>query len=495
LNRLIKLFRKYTDIVQLSLLGLGKKRSINGMLRLIANEQLELQAAVEILESEEIFHQLTLETLSTDPVRRSLGSKNEMFFQKEVKNFFRRSSYYINIFEGKKVNTENIFQIYLAAFQRQEIQVNYLAPMELVEFAEEIMDFNTFQIRRFSATDLDEILGNRINKIFYPWATIDLEKLKGYWFICLKEIIPGHRLSHPILNLNDLNIVDNKHTNFPKPLEVVLQQLTLYDWQPDFWRDSSERERQLSIDLDKGWFGFIIPFVLISHDDLLSSPRPTPNISELEKQPVINSNTGEEIGESPTIYINLDKSETEQFKTFIQRIREPLIRLKDKKNDWLFFDVALENFIKAFSSEGLEQLLWHITTLEALLGENKSGITDLLARRVASILGRSEKERKNIRGNFKELYIFRSNLVHGKSHKPKTYQGHLRYARDLSRKVLLWFLSYLNEVQAELPPDHEIKREDLLILIDLDRSSRINLNKLLNIFPAEFPHISKWIEK
>jgi len=357
------------------------------------------------------------------------------------------------------------------------------------------MDFNTFQIRRFSATDLDEILGNRINKIFYPWATIDLEKLKGYWFICLKEIIPGHRLSHPILNLNDLNIVDNKHTNFPKPLEVVLQQLTLYDWQPDFWRDSSERERQLSIDLDKGWFGFIIPFVLISHDDLLSSPRPTPNISELEKQPVINSNTGEEIGESPTIYINLDKSETEQFKTFIQRIREPLIRLKDKKNDWLFFDVALENFIKAFSSEGLEQLLWHITTLEALLGENKSGITDLLARRVASILGRSEKERKNIRGNFKELYIFRSNLVHGKSHKPKTYQGHLRYARDLSRKVLLWFLSYLNEVQAELPPDHEIKREDLLILIDLDRSSRINLNKLLNIFPAEFPHISKWIEK
>ncbi len=50
--------------------------------------------------------------------------------------------------------------------------------------------------------------------------------------------------------------------------------------------------------------------------------------------------------------------------------------------------------VKAFFAEGLEQLLWHITAIDALLGEDASGLKEKLARRTASILGKTEDEKE-----------------------------------------------------------------------------------------------------
>ena len=136
--------------------------------------------------------------------------------------------------------------------------------------------------------------------------------------------------------------------------------------------------------------------------------------------------------------------------------------------------------------------------MEALLGEKGEGVTKRLARRIAFILGKDEKERKTIKKRFKELYGFRCDLVHGNPFKDDIYQGHLRYARNLARLALLWFLHYLNNVlirTQDYHPDERIpKREDILMLIDLDEQSRAHLNRLIDSLPPGFPYVPKWVE-
>jgi len=99
---------------------------------------------------------------------------------------------------------------------------------------------------------------------------------------------------------------------------------------------------------------------------------------------------------------------------------------------------------------GLGQLLWHITTLEALLGEPRE-VTATLAKRVALITEQTNKARGEVRKQVQELYDFRSSIVHGKTtlRTNRIHEGHLRKARNLSRLVLLWFISFLSAIQAK----------------------------------------------
>ncbi len=98
---------------------------------------------------------------------------------------------------------------------------------------------------------------------------------------------------------------------------------------------------------------------------------------------------------------------------------------------------------------GLGQLLWHITTLEALLGEPRE-VTATLAKRVALITEQTNKARGEVRKQVQELYDFRSSIVHGKTtlRTNRIHEGHLRKARNLSRLVLLWFISFLSAIHS-----------------------------------------------
>ena len=138
--------------------------------------------------------------------------------------------------------------------------------------------------------------------------------------------------------------------------------------------------------------------------------------------------------------------------------------------------------VKGFFSKGLEQLLWHITALEALFGEDRPGLTQLMARRVALVLGETETQKKEISNHFEELYKLRSRLVHGSELKSEVWEGQLKVARDLTRRSLLWFLSFLVEfskVGKCLPPEILAERKELLAVIDSHSGAIIQLAKIL----------------
>lgn len=112
--------------------------------------------------------------------------------------------------------------------------------------------------------------------------------------------------------------------------------------------------------------------------------------------------------------------------------------------------------------------------------------------------GRSKSEKKAIKTQFKELYSFRSDLVHGNRFKKQTYVGHLHDARKLSRRVILWFLHCLCRIQADFVLDPTVKniptREDILSVLDLDQNRRIHLRRLIDILPSGFPFVGEWVK-
>ena len=89
-------------------------------------------------------------------------------------------------------------------------------------------------------------------------------------------------------------------------------------------------------------------------------------------------------------------------------------------------------------------------------------------------------------------------MVHGKYFNNKIDNSQLGIARDFARRVILWFIHYLAEIQNRLlqidDPKHIPSRKDILRMLDMKESERENKYKLIGTFPAGFPHIPEWIK-
>ena len=149
-------------------------------------------------------------------------------------------------------------------------------------------------------------------------------------------------------------------------------------------------------------------------------------------------------------------------------------------------------------SRGPEELLWHVTVLEALLGDEGSGVTKRLAPRLCMILAGNHEERQIIKKRFDELYAFRCDLVHGRARKGKPYIGHLRMGRALARDSFLWVLHFLHHVRGEFQKGRGDKRlpdrKTILALLDQKKSVVDEFRWLLDSLPREFPYVREWIE-
>jgi hypothetical protein len=123
-------------------------------------------------------------------------------------------------------------------------------------------------------------------------------------------------------------------------------------------------------------------------------------------------------------------------------------------------------------------------------------LTSLIKGRVQKIFGQTVNERKAIGKQFEELYEIRSRLVHGNEEHlaREVYQAHLRDARKIARRCLLWFLEYLRFLSSEagLSPEEYPQREELLIALDLDHESALRVLKTLSVLPGGFPNVPGW---
>lgn len=454
-----------------------------------ASKQEHLMSLVKEAEGQKEFEELGGITKSEFSSNNEWGEWGDWGdCKEEVRNFFRNSGCYVDLFNDKKLNNEELFISYCKEFQKQDYQIKLLALMEFVEFAEDSMDFGSFRIRKFSTNELKAILRNEINEIFYPKAHFDvteLNKLEKYWFISLsapRSVVRPSRKIRPSIKSNP---IERKYTKYPKPLEDILKCLILFEWK-----------------LCQAWspdFTLNIPLIMQINECLLVSPWWTPDLSVLETTGDCDPVTHES-AEIPAVRFRLDASKTELFKKLITEVKKILDNLNIKENNWGFLEIAQNYLIKAFFSETeyLEQLLWHITTIDALLGENKPGRKKRLARRIAFILEKTEAEKENIKNLFNKVYQVRCDLVHGNLPNEEVRVSQIYGSRNLARKTLLWFLhcfGYINSKIQDIQPTMNIPtREDVLRLLDSDQSTMARLDWLIKSFPTDFPYIKEWVE-
>jgi hypothetical protein len=451
------------------------------------DDDAELRLRVDFLEKGSEFKELVKQTNLAFAERPDHLSG--LFCESAVGTFFRRSGYYLEVFDGRVPDahtSEAAFGPYCAAFERRESSVRYLAPLEFLSFAEAQMDFDGFSLRQFTRDELDHLFRNGVNRMFFPWAVIDADKLQPYWFLDVSESIPALEFGEEPIDLWQRE-VHFRYTSFPMAVEGVVKTLALFDWKANLLMGGEEEGDPK----ERVWRGFGIPFILELDDNLLKPPRPAPDVATLASKPYYpDPETGEQHGWVPVELIDLNGRETQSFIRFTSRIIGLDRGLRIHENKWEFFDIALGYLAKAFFAEDLEQLLWHITALEALVGEKGYGATERLRNRLASILAADEDQGKATGTQFDELYKVRCALVHGKQSHNQAYVGHLREARDIARKVAVWFLYYLAELQA-LRPQNPPAREECLEL--LDKKTGSPLLSLLDQLPSGFPPVPEWL--
>ena len=64
-------------------------------------------------------------------------------------DYFRLSGLYMRLFEGQTTPLEGVIALYKAAFEADAYKVTYLAPLEFVGFAQDVLDCGRFRIQRF----------------------------------------------------------------------------------------------------------------------------------------------------------------------------------------------------------------------------------------------------------------------------------------------------------------------------------------------------------
>lgn len=461
-------------------------------LRIVTNRPASLRELVEDLEKGAEFKNLVAEVrLAFLP--DGYHGRDESLWAFALTNFLRRSRYYLDLSEEKTITDEDVIGKLGDAFRRQSRQATYLAPMEYLELGCDSMTFKRFTIRRFKRAELEGMLQQSVNEVFYPWAYVkDVGMLTGYSMIVVGETEPTDRVGFGGAGLADIGKIRVRYTSYPA-IEPALQHLALVDWEAPWLEGTGHTPDEW-----EQWERFGVPFVIRLTDDLLSVPAHAPDLSTLATEPVYSPNTGEYEGERRSTSIHLDAKASESLRSYLSRIEDLLEMVRPYLSAWPFFERAQGFLMKAFFTYELEQLVWHVAALEALLGENKVGITDRLARRIGAIVGRTDAEQRAIRKQFKELYDFRSDLVHGDEFGKQIWEGHLRDARNLTRRVMVWFLHFLANIETQLRPEEKPtglpKREELLLLLDLEPSTRTRVSRLVTGVPAEFPHIPSWIE-
>lgn len=503
-SKLFEVFHRFTNSATSKLRGLEELSQKGTTLKSVG--EVALPRFVDELEKQKEFHGLVKETQSVFAGDYHVES-GEQLWRHHVHNLFCQSGYYLDLMHGKDINLDAAFSNYCASFEKREVEITYLAPLEFVSFAQPSMDFAAFQIRRFSMQELHCMLRNHLNDVFYPYAAISpksLDLLSRYWFIYSVTTSSVEKIGHlhipwsPVATLLFGGYAERSYTEYPRSVELPVRSLCLFDWSGiekkliDTKDGLSRREDWETLRL------FNVPLVLEVNGDLLSAPKRSPDLSKLVTQPLVDAQTGEGLGEIPEDWISLDSQATERFKVFVQDIERTLGDLRINEYNWEFIDIALGYFTKAFfATPGLEQMLWYIAALEALLSEEGEGITGKLANRISLILGKNQNRRKGISKRFRELYDVRSSLVHGKL-QSKADMTALIDAYRFSRLAILWFLHYLSSTQARITESEARlgvpRQKEILLPIDIDSNGRYRLQWLMNSLPEEFPYVSEWIE-
>jgi len=494
-----KLYQSFLSYVEFAISTLGQQRALGGT----KSQKLEivyyapsdlLRSKVETVERSPKFGKLAHDYLSfvrtefSDkyPAHTDEGSDSDALnvfdiFPSHICEFFRNSGFYLKAFKNQSVSPEQYFDLICSAARRRKVKITRLW-MCLAEFPENSINVGCFQIRKYNKRELDKLVHNEINRVFYHEAVINADLLSKYWFV--REELTVERVGGP-----RGDIVREERTGGPKswldeelesplfeaPVERdfpprVIQLLSLADWDSG---DGANREF------------FSIPLSMGIDDDILAEPEPTPPFAKLTTAPKEWA-----WGNNSAVW-SVKMRQVNELKRRVEMATRLMNKVNLEEHNWQFIDIALGYLAKAFMArDELEQLLWYVVVLESLFGE-KERVLETIKRRLVRIFGKTAKDKATIRKKIGEVYDFRSSLVHGTRYASKAQAVHLADARFIARRSLLWFFEHLWSIFTsydgkEIPRSQFPRRDELLAVLDFDNPSLNRLRVLIDNLPQAF---------
>ena len=415
----------------------------------------------------------------------AISAINSLQAERLLQAYFRRSKTYQTLFNGRSQSPGDAFEQFWNRLSERTVTTTIFRILDEVEFTSPIIDFGNFKIQRFGSNELEKLTNRDINDVFYPSARLHVKRAGWYWLLLQEYSVPYSELRFETTSTAIEPDFDEWQWSAIKqqPPAHLIRLLAIHDWRPDLTAEEREQIGGLSDEQIKDfWWGPYISEPFVCDNNLFCSPRPLP-FTELPVQ--------FHEGSSPTPS-PIGPEQEKKLKTLIQKGERVLRTVEILRPHWDFIEIAMNHLGNAFVAErNIEQLLWNITVLDSLLSE-KNEVTQSMKRRIAAILGTTERERKQIKASFEELYNFRSDLVHGNRFKKNVGYRHLANARDLARQIVVWFIDYLLWIdddfrKREIVYEHYPRRNELLYPLDLEGSSLNRLNNFMGRLPTDFP--------
>jgi hypothetical protein len=330
----------------------------------------------------------------------------------------------------------SVAKVIVDAMNLKEIDLVHLCPLDCLDDTVPDLRFGPCEVRSLSPAELDAIVHPaRLRRHATSW-TFDSRRFAQFTWLIVRERRPvlsaiGKRAGSifPFRADEDFGAIQPHASDFPEIVDRALFALLLMPWEEIGRYKESE------------WRGFRTPLVYTIDPDPFARPKAPPDPDRLSWQPdfVTDSSTGEDIEYERPIRFPL----SDEVETTWSGLNENWQQLSVAYGTKLFNPLVQHFLLRAFSADGVDEFLFHITTIEAALGMPRDfnprerppvdgknpGATARIARRVAALT--EDPEAKEV---YHALFELRSAFVHGK-HLDAISGEERRFARALARRV------------------------------------------------------------
>lgn len=323
------------------------------------------------------------------------------------------------------------------AYRRKTTVRRHLCPLDLADDLPSLT-FGPARLARFDAQELAALFDAPRMARTFPRQTLDVERLAWFHWLVVEEVTeldprPEARAA-PILFMNlgrDLGEIDPHIGRFPDAVERALFFLQLAPWE------------RWSTMLEVDWRGFRVPWIHTFDDDLFVRLPPPPSPDTLSLEPwIVQDSWGEEIElERPTSY-NLSDEAAVELARFNQAAWNELEQARARP----LFETPIAHFlVRAFLSSGIDEVMAHMTAIEAAVGlesdhkpwlrpkpDAHKGLS--ATNRVAWRVGAAMNDKTAVQ-TYKDLFKVRSAFVHGRAGVGRIPTPQRVDARTLARGV------------------------------------------------------------
>lgn len=287
---------------------------------------------------------------------------------------------------------------------------------------------------RYSRPELSMMFNETLLIRFFPHQPLDPRLAEFQWLV-VEETSPaasraGQRaLPHLYESWSrDFGAVDPHAGRHPVPVLDALFGLFLAPWED--WHSN-----------DYDWRNFSIPWIHVATDDLFVRPTEVPNANTLNWEDVCYSGDyGEPIEFERPFQLPLYQEAEAHLSGFDQQWWR---RVHDARKTGLFETPVEHFFVRAALSDGIDQIMAHMTAIEAAIGlesdfvkkgrasADQMSATRRMAKRVGLLLEDPQAEI-----DYAALFEIRSGFVHGRLIQRSISSTDRNMARRLARRIV-----------------------------------------------------------